>query len=116
MLHRDSREIVNTGDHLTTVAGETSCSGWDLGCARRAPNQYGTTCANVPEIFWDVVVVIVCSVGVLGTIGKGWAVRGGVGMVWELLRRVGEQRCWSYWATRNRLRCHQRLFRSEQLD
>ena len=34
MLHRGSRETVNTADHLTTFKGETSCSGWDLGPRR----------------------------------------------------------------------------------
>jgi len=91
MLHRESREIVSTGDHLAIHRGETSCRGWDLGRAQRAPNQYCITCANVPVVFWSVVVVIVCSVSVSGTVGKGWAVRGwcwdGFGIVetcWEI--------------------------------
>jgi len=52
MLHRDSREIVNTLDNLPAATGETSCSGWDLGGAERTPNQYYTTCANAPNSFW----------------------------------------------------------------
>src|ERR1700752_1067891 len=49
--HRDSREIVNTGDHLTTVESQTSCSGWDLGRAQRAPKSVLHLCANVPADF-----------------------------------------------------------------
>ena len=37
MLHRDSRKIVNTGDHLTTLASESSCSGRDLGARAARP-------------------------------------------------------------------------------
>ena len=76
MLHRESREIVNTGDHLTISTGETSFCGWNLGRVKRAPNQYCTTCANVPEAFRGVVVVIVCCEGDLGKGGKGGAVKG----------------------------------------
>jgi hypothetical protein len=39
----------------------------------------------VPEDFWSVVVVIICSVGILGTDGKGWTVRG---WRWDDLRIV----------------------------
>jgi hypothetical protein len=53
MLHRDSREIVNTGFHLTTFTTETSCSGLDLGQAQRGPNQYCTPCANGPDSFGE---------------------------------------------------------------
>ena len=77
MLHRESREIVNTGDHLTISRGETSCRGWDLRRVQRAPNQYCTTCANVPEEFRGGAVVIVCGGVYLGKVGKGWEVLGG---------------------------------------
>ena len=89
MLHRDSREIVNTGDHLTSMTSETSCSGLDLGRVTRAPNQYCTTCANVPDIFWGVVGVIVCGVVVLGKVGKGVVVSA---WCWEGLRIL--EKCW----------------------
>jgi hypothetical protein len=91
MLHRDSREIVNTDDHLTNLLGEASCSGWDLGRSQRAPNRYCTTCANVPEVFRSVVMVIVCAVAVLGKDERDGAVKSDVGMVWGLLRSVGGQ-------------------------
>ena len=95
MLHRDSREIVNTGDHLTTLKGETSCSGWDLGRAHRAPNQYCTTCANVPELILGVSGGgLVCNdlwLLVFGEITRelgrviGWELRS-VGMQWYMDR------------------------------
>ena len=62
MLHRDNREIVNTGDHLTTRLNEAACGGPCFGHDQRARNQY---CTVVPmrraeicvgmrgETWWD---------------------------------------------------------------
>jgi hypothetical protein len=43
----------------------------------------------VPEAFRGVVVVIISREGILGTVGKGWAVRG---WCWDVLGIV--EKCW----------------------
>jgi hypothetical protein len=73
------REIVNIGDHLTTLTSETSCSGWDLGMRIARPAQYCTAVPNMPKVFRGVVAVIVCAVAVLGTAEMDGAVRSDVG-------------------------------------
>jgi hypothetical protein len=45
MLHRDSREIVNTGDHLMTRGDETACGSSRFGRSTARPKPVSHPCA-----------------------------------------------------------------------
>src|ERR1700758_3115617 len=58
---------------------------------RAATSSLAHSCANVPEVFWRVVVGIACAVGGLGVVGRG---RDGRGWRWETLGSVGNGLVW----------------------